>query len=239
MVSSPTLTTPGSPSTTALRRPTANRNRASTSAGPALSSSTSSTAQSADSATRPPSLSTAITGMVTSAVRSTRAKARAPARLNRPSSNTTEQVVSLSSSGLTSKSVTVTWWPSSPSAGSTSAVGWAALVSSMTSKTRLPAENSPGLRGRISLMWGPEPVRLCTVDGLFLAAAYYTSVSDGPCYLLGHGFTGSCQTPGFQAVAAHLHDLGASVLALSFRGHGQSEGRSTVGVDEVRDIAAG
>ncbi|HEX4727475.1 MAG TPA: alpha/beta fold hydrolase, partial [Jatrophihabitans sp.] len=82
-------------------------------------------------------------------------------------------------------------------------------------------------------------MRLCTVDGLFLAGAYYASVTDGPCYLLGHGFTGSCQTPGFQAAAAHLHSLGASVLALSFRGHGQSQGRSTVGVDEVRDIAAG
>jgi len=88
-------------------------------------------------------------------------------------------------------------------------------------------------------MWGPEPVRLCTVDGLFLAAAYYASVTDGPCYLLGHGFTGSYQTPGFRAVAEHLHGLGASVLAVSFRGHGQSEGRSTVGVDEVRDLAAG
>jgi pimeloyl-ACP methyl ester carboxylesterase len=88
-------------------------------------------------------------------------------------------------------------------------------------------------------MWGPEPVRLCTADGLFLAADYYTSVTDGPCYLLGHGFTGSCETPGFRAVAEHLHSLGASVLALSFRGHGRSEGRSTVGVDEVRDVAAG
>jgi pimeloyl-ACP methyl ester carboxylesterase len=88
-------------------------------------------------------------------------------------------------------------------------------------------------------MWGPEPVRLCTVDGLFLAAAYYASVSDGPCYLLGHGFTNSLEHPGFRATAAHLHGLGASVLALSFRGHGRSQGRSTVGVDEVRDIAAG
>jgi predicted alpha/beta-fold hydrolase len=88
-------------------------------------------------------------------------------------------------------------------------------------------------------MWGPEPVRLCTEDGLFLSTAYYASVSDGPGYLLGHGFTGSSDTPAFRAVAEHLHARGASVLALSFRGHGRSDGLSTVGVHEVRDVAAG
>ena len=88
-------------------------------------------------------------------------------------------------------------------------------------------------------MWGPEPVRLCTEDGLFLSAAYYTSVTDGPSYLLGHGFTGSTDNPKFRAVAEHLHEREASVLALSFRGHGALTGCRRWACDEVRDVAAG
>lgn len=88
-------------------------------------------------------------------------------------------------------------------------------------------------------MWGPEPVRLCTEDELVLTGDYYTNVSDGPCYLLGHGFTGSAASPKLRAVAEHLHSRSASVLALNFRGHGTSEGLSTVGVDEIADVAAG
>lgn len=87
-------------------------------------------------------------------------------------------------------------------------------------------------------MWGPEPVRLCTKDSLFLAADYYTRVTDGPSYLLGHGFTGSSENAGFRAAAEHLHARQATVLALTFRGHGGSEGLSTVGVDEIGDVAA-
>lgn len=88
-------------------------------------------------------------------------------------------------------------------------------------------------------MWGPEPVRLCTEDGIFLSADYYTRVSDGPSYLLGHGFTGSTDNPRYRSVAEHLHGRDASVLALNFRGHGGSDGLSTVGVAEVADLAAG
>lgn len=87
-------------------------------------------------------------------------------------------------------------------------------------------------------MWGPEPVRLCTKDDLVLTADYYARVSDTIGYLLGHGFTGSAGNPQLRAVAEHLHGRGASVLALSFRGHGGSQGTSTVGADEVLDVAA-
>ncbi|MFL6161441.1 MAG: alpha/beta hydrolase [Jatrophihabitantaceae bacterium] len=88
-------------------------------------------------------------------------------------------------------------------------------------------------------MSGPESVRLCTEDGIFLAADYYGQVSDGPSYLLGHGFTGSTARPEIQFVAGHLGERGNCVLALNFRGHGSSRGLSTVGVDEVADVAAG
>ena len=88
-------------------------------------------------------------------------------------------------------------------------------------------------------MWGAEPVRLCTTDGVFLAAQYYASVSNGPSYVLGHGFTGSASQPRVTAIAEHLNKRGAAVLALDFRGHGGSEGSSTVGVTEIADVAAG
>jgi predicted alpha/beta-fold hydrolase len=82
-------------------------------------------------------------------------------------------------------------------------------------------------------------VRLRTADGIVLSADYYADVSDGPAYLLGHGFTGSSGTPEVVSIAEWLQGLGGSVLVLNFRGHGASEGMSTIGVDEVADVEAG
>jgi uncharacterized protein len=86
---------------------------------------------------------------------------------------------------------------------------------------------------------GPEPVRLRTADGIVLSADYYAGVSGNPAYLLGHGFTGSSRSPHVVRIAGQLNHLGASVLALNFRGHGASEGMSTIGVDEIADVEAG
>jgi predicted alpha/beta-fold hydrolase len=93
---------------------------------------------------------------------------------------------------------------------------------------------------------GPEPVRLRTADGIVLAADYYADVSDtpsgfsdGPSYLLGHGFTGSARRPQVVRIAERLQAAGGAVLALNFRGHGMSAGRSTIGVDETADVEAG
>jgi len=93
---------------------------------------------------------------------------------------------------------------------------------------------------------GPEPVRLRTADGIVLAADYYADVSEapggasgGPSYLLGHGFTGSSRQPRVVRIAEALRAAGGSVLALNFRGHGASGGRSTIGVDEIADVEAG
>jgi len=83
-----------------------------------------------------------------------------------------------------------------------------------------------------------ESVRLCTSDGVFLSAQYFSGVSDAPAYVLGHGFTGSASRPAVTAVSERLNRRGAAVLALDFRGHGTSEGLSTVGVDEVADVSA-
>ncbi len=89
------------------------------------------------------------------------------------------------------------------------------------------------------MIWGPEPVLLRTADHIVLSADYYADVSDGLSYLLGHGFTGTGRNPRVVRIADQLKDRGAAVLALSFRGHGASEGMSSIGVDEVRDVAAG
>jgi predicted alpha/beta-fold hydrolase len=85
----------------------------------------------------------------------------------------------------------------------------------------------------------PETVRLTTSDGISIAADYYAGVSDAPSYLIGHGFTGRAREPRMLSIAKHLNSRGAAVLALDFRGHGASEGLSSVGVTEVEDVAAG
>ncbi len=85
----------------------------------------------------------------------------------------------------------------------------------------------------------PVPVELTTADGLRLNSHYYSGVSTGPSYLLGHGFTGSALQERVRAISEALSARGAAVLALDFRGHGSSEGLSTVGVDEIEDVAAG
>lgn len=88
-------------------------------------------------------------------------------------------------------------------------------------------------------MSDPEPVRLCTEDGIFLTAEYFGQVSNRPSYLLLHGFTGSTAKPEIQFVAGHLYERGNCVLALNLRGHGTSDGLSSVGAEEVADAAAG
>ena len=82
-------------------------------------------------------------------------------------------------------------------------------------------------------------IALTTVDGVRLAAVHL----EGPdpsrplAVVVGHGFTQSTTKPSTRAVldafAAH-----AGVIGLDFRGHGASEGHSTVGHEEVLDVDA-
>jgi pimeloyl-ACP methyl ester carboxylesterase len=91
-------------------------------------------------------------------------------------------------------------------------------------------------------IWGAEPVRLATSDGIVLSARYYVAPIGpvgGPAYLIGHGFTGSSSQVRVDEIAATLCGLGAPVLSLDFRGHGGSGGLSSVGVTETADVAAG
>ncbi|MEV6165089.1 alpha/beta fold hydrolase [Streptomyces sp. NPDC052052] len=73
----------------------------------------------------------------------------------------------------------------------------------------------------------------CTAD---VGAAAETS-SDRAAIVIAHGFTGSVDRPAVRR-AAGVFARHAAVITFSFRGHGASGGRSTVGDREVLDLAA-
>jgi dienelactone hydrolase len=83
---------------------------------------------------------------------------------------------------------------------------------------------------------------LVTDDGIRISVAHWAPARpDGPAtdsrtvFVLGHGFTGSWETPGLRRAAGWFAEHGG-VVAVSFRGHGRSGGRSTVGGQEVLDL---
>ncbi|MDF3300333.1 alpha/beta hydrolase [Streptomyces tropicalis] len=91
----------------------------------------------------------------------------------------------------------------------------------------------------------PLPARvrmyLRTADGVDVDARYEPgaagSAPGGPVFVVAHGFTGDLDRPQVRRVARALARHGA-VVTFSFRGHGASGGRSTVGDREVLDLAA-
>ncbi|WP_162624972.1 alpha/beta hydrolase family protein [Streptomyces cadmiisoli] len=94
----------------------------------------------------------------------------------------------------------------------------------------------------------PAPLRtfLRAADGVRIEAVYnpgnavydaLTASSDHPVFVVAHGFTGDVDRPHVRRVAAAFARYGA-VVTFSFRGHGRSGGRSTVGDREVLDLAA-
>ncbi|MFD8029143.1 alpha/beta hydrolase [Streptomyces sp. NPDC059717] len=96
---------------------------------------------------------------------------------------------------------------------------------------------------------GPLRTLLHTVDGVRIDAAYdpgaaATDIGHAPsghledlAIVVAHGFTGDLERPHVRRVADVLARHGA-VVTFSFRGHGASGGRSTVGDREVYDLAA-
>lgn len=91
---------------------------------------------------------------------------------------------------------------------------------------------------------------LCTLDGIPIdsvydpASAVYETLPDASpppsrdlVFVIAHGFTGDVDRPHVRRVAGVLRGYGA-VVTFSFRGHGRSGGRSTVGDKEVLDLAA-
>ncbi|GGM20563.1 alpha/beta hydrolase [Streptomyces fumigatiscleroticus] len=89
-----------------------------------------------------------------------------------------------------------------------------------------------------------------TADGVSIdlvydpGAAVYDSSADPSAspsgdlvFVIAHGFTGDVDRPHVRRIAAAFAQYGA-VVTFSFRGHGASGGRSTVGDREVLDLAA-
>ncbi|MFJ8888016.1 alpha/beta hydrolase family protein [Streptomyces sp. NPDC102402] len=92
----------------------------------------------------------------------------------------------------------------------------------------------------------PRRTTLLTGDGVRIEAVYTPCTagsgagagggSGGTAVVLAHGFTGAVDRPALRRAAAVFAQR-AAVVTFSFRGHGRSTGRSTVGDREVLDLA--
>jgi pimeloyl-ACP methyl ester carboxylesterase len=81
-----------------------------------------------------------------------------------------------------------------------------------------------------------RPQVLFTADGVRIDAGHFDG-DRAMCVVLAHGFTGAWRLPAPRRIAGVLNRY-CGVLAIDFRGHGRSRGRSTVGDREVLDIEA-
>ncbi len=95
-------------------------------------------------------------------------------------------------------------------------------------------------------MAGKSPVRntrfthvgQVTADGVMLRGLFAPSeMPSDLAIVLAHGFTGHVGRPFFRRIADRLNRHYA-VVALSFRGHGRSSGKTSVGPEEVHDVDA-
>jgi pimeloyl-ACP methyl ester carboxylesterase len=82
-----------------------------------------------------------------------------------------------------------------------------------------------------------QTVRLVTRDGVALSGIHRPGRDRSLAIVVAHGFSGSVASPRLRRIVARLGRQ-AGVLAVDFRGHGRSDGLSTVGADEVLDLAA-
>ncbi len=83
-----------------------------------------------------------------------------------------------------------------------------------------------------------QPVTTRSADGVDLRGISAPGPSGTRVrFVVCHGMTNSNQQPGTRRVLTDFARSGA-VVAFDFRGHGRSGGRSTVGLDEVADVAA-
>ncbi|MCC8451271.1 alpha/beta hydrolase [Streptomyces rochei] len=108
------------------------------------------------------------------------------------------------------------------------------------STIRPNAETPGGTPGRASRR-APARTFLRTSDGVRIDAAYRPGATDADAadlaFVVAHGFTGDADRPHVRRIAEAFAHHGA-VVTFSFRGHGASGGRSTVGDREVLDLAA-
>ena len=91
----------------------------------------------------------------------------------------------------------------------------------------LAAEGLPGRAG--------DRFSCRSQDGVELSGVHIPGDRGGPVFVIGHGFTHGVHKPATRAVMATFAEHGG-VVAVDFRGHGRSGGRSTVGRDEIFDL---
>lgn len=99
------------------------------------------------------------------------------------------------------------------------------------------ADDVTSVNSRITSGNGSFRVSLTSEDGTRLSAELCTGPDHDLGFVLGHGFTNHVRKPAVRRVARRLATH-ATTLAVDFRGHGRSGGRSTVGVTETQDLAA-
>ncbi len=78
---------------------------------------------------------------------------------------------------------------------------------------------------------------LRTSDGVGISAIHVEGLHNDLAFVLVHGFTGNWREERVQKVIGRLRQFGG-VIAIDMRGHGRSEGWSTVGKSEVLDVVA-
>jgi alpha-beta hydrolase superfamily lysophospholipase len=84
-----------------------------------------------------------------------------------------------------------------------------------------------------------SPAALTTADGVRLAARWWHPASaGGEAVVVVHGFCGTKEMPDVELVALRLAAAGHRVLTFDLRGHGRSEGHTTLGFLERLDVDA-
>ncbi|HAN70130.1 MAG TPA: alpha/beta hydrolase [Actinobacteria bacterium] len=88
-------------------------------------------------------------------------------------------------------------------------------------------------------MAGEQTLTLTALDGVPISAMHIAAQSGGDevGFVVVHGFTGNWRQERVQKIIRRLRDFGG-VVALDLRGHGRSGGATTVGDEEVLDVAA-
>ncbi|MGI8696298.1 MAG: alpha/beta hydrolase [Mycobacteriales bacterium] len=82
-----------------------------------------------------------------------------------------------------------------------------------------------------------DAVRMRTEDAVRIAATHVPGPDREVAVVVGHGFAGHRRRPAALAIVDRLSAY-AGVIAIDFRGHGESTGRSTVGDAEILDLQA-
>ena len=83
-----------------------------------------------------------------------------------------------------------------------------------------------------------EHITLIAADGTEIGASHLEGpAADAPAVVVSHGFAAHREKPAYARLADRLRTA-VHVLALDHRGHGTSNGTSTLGVEEWQDVAA-